>query len=87
MSVESAVESQIGKLPGDLQGSGEAAIALAMAARIDSGKGSPSECAKVALDALAKLREMAPPPKEETGLDVIKRDRALRLVGGSAGKD
>jgi len=83
-----AVERDLKRMPADVAKSAEAAAALAMASRLDSGDGSPSECAKALLTAMAKLREMCPPDTKEGQLHDIRSGRALRLAPGSpAGKD
>jgi hypothetical protein len=83
-----AVRTDLGGMPPEVQSSAEAATALAMASRLDSGDGSPSECAKALLAAMAKLRAMAPPEKKKGALHDIKSGRALRLApGGPAGTD
>lgn len=85
MSVVGGVEHELAKLPTDLRESGLAAVALAMAERIDGGKGSPSECGKVVIEALTKLRELAPPEEKKGTLHDIKSRRALRLAPGGSG--
>lgn len=88
MSVLEGVEQDLARLPIDLQQSGLAAIARAMATRIDEGRGSPSECGKVAIDALVKLQDRAPAPEKKGALHDIKSERGLRLVEGqSAAQD
>lgn len=87
MSVREAVERDLAKLPDDLADSGLAATALAMADRIDGGKGSPSECAKALMQALEQLRDLAPAPeKEKDGLDDLSARRAARLAGKPGAK-
>lgn len=89
MSVKAGVERELARLPEDLRDSGIAAVALAMAARIDEGRGSPSECGKVVLDALSKLREFAP-TEEKKGLvhDIRSARRGrLRVAGGTDTED
>lgn len=81
MSVVAGVSREISKLPVDLQESGLAAIALAMAERIDGGRGSPSECGKVVIEALSQLRALAPPKRERDGIDEIGVKRAARRAG------
>ena len=80
MSVVEGVERELAKLPEDLRESGFAAVALAMAERIDAGRGSPSECGKVVIDALARLRELTPPQHERTRLDELTARRQARLA-------
>lgn len=85
MTVVEGVEWELSQLPDELRQSGFAAVALAMAERIDGGKGSPSECGKVVLDALSKLRELAPPEEKKGELHGIRSGRSLRLAAGGAG--
>lgn len=82
MSVVAGVERDLEQLPVDLRESGLAAVALAMAERIDAGRGSPSECGKVVIEALARLRDLAPPEEKKGELHDIKSGRALRLAAG-----
>ena len=82
-----AVERDLKRMPADVAKSAEAATALAMASRLDSGDGSPSECAKALLAAMGKLREMTPPEERKGQLHAIRSGRADRLAEGStAGK-
>jgi hypothetical protein len=85
VSVVDGVENELGKLPVDLRESGLAAVARAMAERIDEGKGSPSECGKVVIEALTKLRELAPPEEKKGELHDLRAGRSLRLASGGAG--
>jgi hypothetical protein len=85
VSVVAGVEHELAKLPVDLRESGLAAVALAMAERIDAGKGSPSECGKVVIEALTKLRELAPPEEKKGELHGLRAGRSLRLASGGAG--
>jgi hypothetical protein len=78
-----AVERDLKWMPADVAKSAEAAAALAMASRLDSGDGSPSECAKALLAAMGKLREMCPPDTKKGELHDIKSGRASRLAAGS----
>lgn len=82
MSVAEGVDRDLARLPADLRESGLAAVAKAMATRIDEGKGSPSECGKVVIEALSKLRELAPPEEKKGQLHDIKSGRSLRLASG-----
>ena len=77
-----AVERDLKRMPTDVAKSAEAAAALAMASRLDSGNGSPSECAKALLAAMGKLREMCPPDTERGELHDIRSGRAARLASG-----
>lgn len=85
MSVLAGVEADIARLPVEMRDSGLAAIARAMASRIDEGRGSPSECGKVAIDALVKLRELAPPVEKKGKLYAINEGRNSRLAEGQPG--
>jgi hypothetical protein len=85
MTVVEGVDRDLANLPEDLRESGLAAVARAMAERIDGGKGSPSECGKVLIEALTKLRELAPPEEKKGELHAIRSDRSLRLAAGSPG--
>lgn len=80
MTVVAAVKRDLEQMPQDLAESGLAATALAMAARLDGGGGSPSECAKALTDILTKLRELAPPKQEKTKLDDLTARRNARLA-------
>lgn len=79
-----AVKRDLEHMPTNVAESAEAATALAMASRLDSDDGSPSECAKALLAAMAKLRAMAPPEKEKGALHDIRSGRAIRLAAGSS---
>lgn len=83
MSVLAGVERDLGELPEAFRSGGLAALATAMAERIDGGRGSPSECGKVLIDALTRLRELAPPEEKKGPLDELHARRALRLEGKS----
>jgi hypothetical protein len=85
VSVVAGVERELERLPGELRDSGLAAVALAMAGKIDEGKGSPSECGKVVIEALTKLRELAPPEEKKGELHDIRSRRRLRLAAGGPG--
>lgn len=78
-----AVERDLKRMPTEVAKSAEAAAALAMAARLDTGEGSPSECAKALLQAMGKLREMCPPEERKGQLHAIRSGRADRLAAGS----
>lgn len=80
MSVADGVRRDLEQLPEELRDSGLAAVALAMAERIDLGRGSPSECGKVVIDALARLRDLAPPKQEKSKLDDLTARRNARLA-------
>jgi hypothetical protein len=85
MSVVDGVGHDLANLPADLRESGFAAVALAMAERIDEGKGSPSECGKVVIEALTKLRELGPPEEKKGELHDLRSGRSLRLAAGGSG--
>lgn len=86
MSAVASVERDLKRLPAELAESAEAATALAMAQRIDDRQGSPSECAKALMDAMGRLRAMAPPDEKKGELHDIRSGRAVRLAaGGPAG--
>jgi hypothetical protein len=87
MSASAAVKRDLERLPTELAESGLAATALALADRLDSSSGSPSECAKALTDVLMKLRDLAPPEQERTRLDELKSRRVARLARSAAGKD
>jgi hypothetical protein len=77
-NVLAGVEHDLKRMPVEFRQSGAAELARAMAERIDEGKGSPSECGKVALEALAKLREMAPEEVAADGIDDLAKARRRR---------
>ena len=77
-----AVKRDLRQMPAEVAKSAEAATALAMAARLDSGEGSPSECAKALLAAMSKVREMCPPEERRGQLHAIRSGRADRLAAG-----
>lgn len=89
MSVLTGVERDLEDLPEDLAQSGAAELARSMATRIDEGRGSPSECGKVLLEALAKLRELKPVEEKGGIVHDIRSGRArrLRIAGGSGTTD
>jgi hypothetical protein len=88
MSAVVSVKRDLKRLPSELAESAEAATALVMAQRLDDSEGSPSECAKVLMDAMGRLRAMAPPEEKKGALHGIRSGRALRLAAGSpAGED
>ena len=82
VTVTVGIQREIAALPDDLASSGLAAIALAMAERIDGRVGSPSECGKVAIQALEQLRALAPPKERpKNAIDELKERRAKRRSG------
>jgi hypothetical protein len=80
--VVAAVKRDLARMPPEIAESAEAATALTMATRLDSGDGSPSECAKALLVVMGKLREMCPPDTEKGELHAIRSGRADRLTDG-----
>ena len=84
MSVLEGVERDLARVPVGLRESGLAAVARAMAEAIDGGQGSRSECCKVLIDALVRLRELAPEEVPEDGVDELANARRKRRQGGSA---
>jgi hypothetical protein len=80
----------IGSRDADLAESALAMTALTLAYEMASPANSATSkamCAGQLRDTLARLRELAPPEQKASGLDDLKRDRSLRLVGGSASPD
>lgn len=84
VTVVEGVQRDLAALPEDLRESSLAAVALAMAERIDAGRGSPSECGKALLDAMSRLRDLVPPKKEGSRLDELTARREKRLRGAGA---
>jgi hypothetical protein len=75
-----------------LAASGLAATALALSRELDDAGNSAtskSMCAKALMDALDRLRELAPPQKEESELERKRRERSerRRSSGGTAAPD
>ena len=86
MSQVDRVEHDLARLPEHLREGADAGVALSMARILDGeGRGSASECARVLLEALATLRELAPPEEKKGELHGIKSGRALRLAAGGPG--
>jgi len=65
---------------------GLAATALILAQRIDAGMSATafSMCAGRLIEALDRLRELAPPDEEQDELDELSTRRAARLGGPGA---
>lgn len=84
MSVVEAVEHDLAEMPAAIRNSIPAATALAMAERIDQGRGSPSECGKVLLEAWTRLRELAPPKREPSKLDELNAKRVAREANAAS---
>jgi hypothetical protein len=89
LSVVDAVHREldaIAKRDKDLARSGFAASALALAATLDDPKNSAtskSMCARSLLDALDRLRELAPDEEKKDGLDELVARRAKKLSRGA----
>ena len=76
-------------MPAGFATSALAALALSMARSVDdpSTTATPrSMCARVLLDALAQLRDLAPAEDEADAIDDLAARPALRLAGGTAPK-
>ena len=77
--VEGAVRADLKGLGKDLEGSGLAAVAVAMAREIDGENSATSKsmCAKALQDILGQLRGLAPPKAERDRIDDLadKRNR------------
>jgi hypothetical protein len=88
--VEVAVKGDIARFAAAdpaLAKSGLAASAIALAREIDDPNNSAtskSMCAGKLLDALDRLRELAPPAREETELERRRRERSERRAAGGA---
>jgi hypothetical protein len=82
--VETAVKADIALIAAAdarLAASGLSASALALAREIDepgNSATSKSMCAKALMDALDRLRELAPPQTKETELERARRERTER---------
>ena len=78
-SVESAVRLDLKGMGKDLEGSGLAAVAVAMAQQIDADNSATSKsmCAKALQDILSQLRALAPARAERDRIDDLadKRNR------------
>jgi hypothetical protein len=91
--VAAAVErdlAEIRRRDSDLADSALAASALTLACELDkpgNSATSKSMCARVLVDTLDRLRELAPPDEENDGLDDLARKRAARLGGRAASAD
>jgi hypothetical protein len=80
----------IAKLDADLARSGFAASALALAQALDDPENSAtskSMCARALLDALDRLRELAPEEKKDGKVDEISERRATRRRRAAAAAD
>jgi hypothetical protein len=87
MSVVDAVNRDLEWMGGDLAETGLAATALEMARILDHPGSSPtskSMCARVLVDTLDRLRELAPEKDEGNQLDELSSRRAARLAGRAA---
>lgn len=95
MSVEEQVRADLAVMRGhapDVADSALAASALLLASLMDdpgNSATSKSMCARALHDALAQLRELAPPVQKTDGIDELKRERdkrrAAARASGSAG--
>ena len=77
---EAAVERALLEWP-DLAGSVEAATARAMAVELDNPNSATSKsmCARAMLDAIDRLRALAPAVEEDDALDGLQADYSTRL--------
>jgi hypothetical protein len=89
MDVVDAVQRDIERLGPEVQESGLAAAALALAAGLDDQNSltSKSMAAKALADVLKELRSLAPPRKETDDLAKLRADRKQRRSGGAAPAD
>lgn len=81
--IETAVQRDLDQMPEHLQGSGLAATALDLAARLDAPGVRPAAAAMVSAQLRATLLELAklsPPVPQEDGLDELRARRAARLA-------
>ena len=84
-----AVEADLAKLEERWPGvtvSGLAQAAVALAYELDNPYNSATskgQCAKALMEALDRLRELAPAEEEKDGLDELGTRRAARLAGGA----
>jgi hypothetical protein len=86
MGAVEAVERDLARLGGDLADSAEAAGALEMARQLDDPSNSAtskSMCQKALMDAMEKLRALAPPRKESDGVDDLATRRAERRAAAA----
>lgn len=83
-AVTAAVERDLERLRArspELADSALAASVVALARELDAPKNSAtskSMCARALIDALDRLRELAPPEREEDGLDELASRRTAR---------
>lgn len=83
--VEKAVAAEVRRLK--VADAGEAAVALSLAREMDvSGNSATSKsmCAKALMEAMERLRAMAPPAETKDGVDEIAAKRAARVARRSA---
>lgn len=79
--VEEAVKRDLDAFGGDLERSGLAASALALARELDDDTNSAtskSMCARSLMDAMDRLRELAPPKQQADRLDEVRKKREQR---------
>lgn len=84
--VEEAIQRDLDGLPKDLQVSGQAALALALAREMDSDTSATSKsmCARALNETLEKLRARAPVVEEADQVDELRARRDAVLAGGAA---
>lgn len=78
--------AEIAKTRPALAESALAAVALAMACELDSGRNSAtskSMCARALAEVMRELRELAPAKREESPLDEIRARRDAKVVRAS----
>ncbi len=78
VSLVEDVQRQLDMLPNVAEEPALAGLALAMAEKIELGKGSASECALACMKALSELRALAPPVRKADGLDELDAKRVRR---------
>lgn len=88
-SVTAAVEadlSELAKRDPRLARSAQAASAIALAREMDDNNSATSKsmCAKALNETMDRLRELAPPQKENDGVDDLAARRTKRLKRGAA---
>jgi hypothetical protein len=86
-TVRAAVELDLKALPADIRNSAIAATALALARELDNRNNSAtakSMCAGKLIEAMEKLRAIAPAKPQPTALDEIAKRRERRLARRAA---
>lgn len=86
MSVEAAVERELGRLGGEWRDSVLGATALALAAELDADNSATSKSmvAKALNETMAELRGLAPQKKEADPVDDLRAQRTKRRSRASA---